>query len=141
MGSSQSGARSGRGRWSHKVPSIAAEVVRRSQDGRPPDREEIRKAFPEAHVNQIQEGYRIGCLDLVMSAQNEDLPGSEVLEDTPEGHARIADRIQKLRSLKQAQGEPNREPNPDSIRFPAVYCVRLPGSGRAEADRSDPTWG
>lgn len=120
MGSSRSGKR-----WSRKVPEIAAAVVRLARDDRPPDREEIKAVFPEAHPYQIYEGYRIGCLDLILAAK-----GEPISADTAEGQALIADRIRKLDQWKRAQGQPC---SVDSVRFPPVRRVLL-DLGRSGVD-------
>lgn len=81
----------GRGLEKSKVREIAAATVRLAKGGEPPGRARIRVLYPEAHHDTFAEGYRIGCLDLVLTPGGKPLTG-----ETAEERDLIKDRVARL---------------------------------------------
>lgn len=117
---------------------IAAEVVRRTREGHAPDRDEIGNVFPQASLDQIQAGFRIGSLDLILEDQ-----AGPIDADTEEGRALIRARIQRLNQWKRAHGGLSPQ-DLDSVRVPLIRHVSLSGPERIsieidlEPDSSSP---
>lgn len=79
------------------VREIAATVVRLATGQEPPGRGRIRALHPGAHDETLNEGYRIGCLDLVLGTGDEPMKC-----ETREERAVIEDRAARLWAWKMA---------------------------------------
>lgn len=86
-----------RGREKGKIREIAAATVRLATGGEPPRRSRIRALFPDAHRERFAEGYRIGCLDLVLAPGGKPLTG-----ETREEREVIRDRVARLGAWRLA---------------------------------------
>lgn len=77
------------------VREVAAAVVRLATGTEPPRRGRIRALYPGAHDETLNEGYRIGCLDLVLG------PGGKPLRcDTAAEREVIRARVVRLHAWK-----------------------------------------
>jgi hypothetical protein len=72
-----------------KVREIAAATIRLATGGEPPGRARIRALYPDAHHDTFAEGYRIGCLDLILAPGGKPLTG-ETTEEREVIRARVA---------------------------------------------------
>lgn len=84
-------AETARGARIRGVKEIAAAVVRLAKGGEPPRIARIRTLYPGVAHDRVSEGYRVGCLDLVLTPG-----GRPILGDTREERDAIQARVARL---------------------------------------------
>jgi hypothetical protein len=78
-----------------KVREIAAATIRLATGGEPPGRARIRALYPDAHHDTFAEGYRIGCLDLILAPGGKPLTGETTEErEVIKGPGRATGRLE-----------------------------------------------